>query len=77
MWYYRLRKTLGTAIRPELLTRKGWSSHPLKWDESNIWDVWFRSLALAEIANTIELDNDFGLREVYFQKNLGLAYFAQ
>jgi len=75
IWYYRLRRVTGTVVKKDAAIHTGWTQKKRKWHESNLWDTWFRCLALAEIANTIDLRNDVGLKKTNFHKIIGLGYF--
>lgn len=74
VWYYRLRKSIGVTIRRKAPITTGWTKNGRKWDESNLWDTWFRCLSLAEIVNTIELKDGLGLKKSNFHKTIGLGF---
>lgn len=73
-WYFRIRRSVALVLRNETTVFTGWTGKSRKCDESNLWDTWFRSLSLAEIANTIQLGDEFGLAETYFHKMIGLGF---
>lgn len=73
--YERLRRCVGIVLRGESIIKTGWTEKGRLWNESNLWDTWFRCLSLAEIANTICLGNSLGLENTNFHKMLGLGYF--
>ena len=77
LWYYRARASFAALLRKRNLIHTGWTEKPRLWNESNLWDTWFRCLALAEIAHTIDesLLKDF--RNVNFHKTPGLGYFPK
>jgi hypothetical protein len=77
LWYYRARASFAALLKKRNLIHTGWTEKPRLWDESNLWDTWFRCLALAEIAHTINdsLLEDF--RNVNFHKTPGLGYFPK
>ena len=74
IWYYRLRKSLGTTTRKRSSITTGWTKNGRAWDESNLWDTWFRCLSLAEITKTIELKDAPGLKKTQFHRVLGLGF---
>lgn len=75
IWYYRLRRSTAVVVRRQADTIKtGWTREGRKWEESNLWDTWFRCLSLAEIANTVQLENDYHLKEAVFHKMIGLGF---
>lgn len=76
LWYYRFKKTASATVRSGNIVT-GWTKMGRKWDESNLWDTWFRCLSLAEIANTIELENNFGLDKTNFHRMIGLGFFRK
>jgi hypothetical protein len=77
LWYYRLRKCLGVVVKDEPYIYTGWTEIGRTWDESNLWDTWFRCSALAEIANSIELEDNYGFRDTNFHQFIGLGFFQK
>jgi len=77
LWYERLRRCTGRVLRGESLVITGWTEKGRRWNESNLWDTWFRCLSLAEIASTIGLEDSPGLEKTNFHKTLGLGYFSK
>jgi len=77
LWYYRARVSLGIVLKRKNEIYNGWIRKPILWNESNLWDTWFRSLALAEIAQTIKNPILQDFRNVNFHKIPGLGYFPQ
>lgn len=73
-WYFRIRRSVALVLRNETTVFTGWTGKSRKCDESNLWDTWFRSLSLAEIANAIQLGDEFDLAETYFHKMIGLGF---
>lgn len=76
LWYYRIRKSLGSLFRKKNTIPTGWTKVGRNWKESNLWDTWLRCLTLAEISHTIELREQFKLYNVNFHKMIGLGWFA-
>lgn len=77
LWYYRTRVSLGTMLKRKNKIYNGWTQKPRLWNESNLWDTWFRCLALAEIAQIINDPVLQDFRDVNFHKIPGLGYFPQ
>jgi hypothetical protein len=75
LWYYRSRASLIALLRAPDLIHTGWTPEPRAWSQSNLWDTWFRCLALAEIAQTIDGIRMQDFRDVNFQKVPGLGCF--
>lgn len=75
--YYRMRVCLGVVVKHRNPIYTGWTEKPRFWNESNLWDTWFRCLALAEIAHTIDDKRLEDFRNVTFHKAPGLGYFPQ
>ena len=70
--YFRLRKTLSKSRKrnSEILTQ--WSRTGKKWDQSDLWNTWFRCLTIAEIETTL-----YGSCDWNFQKFVGLGFFRK
>ncbi len=77
LWYYRARVSLGVVVKQSNPIYTGWTEKPRYWDESNLWDTWFRCLALSEIVHTNDNTMLEDLRNVHFHKVLGLGYFLK
>lgn len=77
LWYYRARACLATLLKWKNLIYTGWTEKPRFWNESNLWDTWFRCLALAEIAHVINDKTVEDFRSVNFHKTPGLGYFLK
>ncbi|MHC4538764.1 MAG: hypothetical protein ACYTEK_00120 [Planctomycetota bacterium] len=77
LWYYRARVSLGVVLKKRNPIQAGWTQEPRFWHESNLWDTWFRCLALVEIAHTIDDTALTGFTDVNFHKNPGLGYFPK
>jgi len=76
LWYYKLGKTAYAAMRKKTVTTE-WVEKGRRWDESNLFDTWFRCLSLAEIVNTIDLKNNLGLDKANFHKVVGIGFFKR
>lgn len=77
LWYFRSRTSLAVLLKAGNLVHTGWTREPRTWHQSNLWDTWFRCLALAEIARTIDGTKVKDFRDVNFQKAPGLGYFPK
>jgi hypothetical protein len=77
LWYYRARSSLGTLLKRKHLIYTGWTEKSRSWTDSNLWDSWFRCLALAEIAHVIDDKSLEDFRNVNFHKIPGLGYFPK
>jgi hypothetical protein len=75
VWYFRAKASLAAAVKKRELIHTGWTDRPRSWGESNLWDTWFRCLALAEIAHTIDDSAVLDFRDVRFHKSPGLGWF--
>lgn len=71
LWYFRLRKTASSTIKHKSVINTHWTNKGRRWNQSDLWNTWFRCLTLAEIENTIfSSSSDWN-----FQKCIGLGYF--
>ncbi|MGD2095010.1 MAG: hypothetical protein PVH77_08405 [Phycisphaerales bacterium] len=77
LWYYRAKTSLAAVLKQKNPVYTGWVEKPRFWNESNLWDTWFRCLVLAEIAHTIDNGRLEDFRNVNFHKTPGLGYFPQ
>jgi hypothetical protein len=77
LWYYRSRASLAVLLKAGNLIHTGWTREPRAWNQSNLWDTWFRCLALAEVAQTIDRTTVQDFRDVNFQKAPGIGCFRQ
>jgi hypothetical protein len=73
--YWKLRASLSNArtSREKLYTH--WTEEGRFWHQSDLWDTWFRCLALAEIDTTLNLEPSQDKKNWNFQKCIGLGYF--
>ena len=76
LWYFRFRKIVGILLRKEFAICTSWTREGRAWNESNLWDTWFRCLALAEIETIVPSQPDMGLRNARFHKTIGLGHFS-
>lgn len=68
----KLRKTLGFILKNRSVISVNWFKKPRKIDESNLWDSWFKILAIAEIESFFNLHSKFN-----FQKTIGLGNYKK
>ena len=66
---FRLREFLNVR-KQGFKHSPGWSNFPIDLSETDLWSIWFRSLTLAEIENTL-----IDAKEWNFQKFPGLGFF--
>ena len=77
LWYYRARASLAVLLKKNNTIYTGWTEKPRFWNESNLWDTWFRCLALAEIVHCLDNPSLQDVNNVNFLKTPGLGYFPQ
>ena len=75
LWYYKARISLGVVVKQRNLIYTGWTKKPRYWDESNLWDTWFRCLAIAEIDKTLNGSLSSVKMPWKFHDTVGLGYF--
>lgn len=75
LWYYRLRGTLYASRRKARIIKTHWTKKGRLWNQSDLWNTWFRCLTLAEIAETINFDNPLKRLNWKFHKHIGLGFF--
>lgn len=68
--YQRLRHTYSVSRNSHNLINNHWSSFGHSWSESDIWNTWFRSLAVAEISRFLNFNNT----KYNFQDFIGLGF---
>ena len=73
--YYRARKTLGVLLLKKHLIYTGWTRKDRRWTDSNLWDTWFRCLALAEIETVAPMQSNINATNLRFHKTIGLGFF--
>jgi|APSaa5957512535_1039671.scaffolds.fasta_scaffold29059_1 hypothetical protein len=76
LWYYRLKATTVASRRKSRIIETHWTRKGRIWDQSDLWDTWFRCLALAEISETIQLSLNMEV-QWGFHKHIGLGYFRE
>lgn len=76
LWYYRSRWMLGLARKKREKIIDHWVEKGRAWDQSDLWNTWFRCLTLAEIIKTLDFDTPLSKIEWKFHNTIGLGYFA-
>jgi prenyltransferase beta subunit len=66
----KLRKTLGFIIRNRKEIKVNWFKKTRTIDQSNLWDTWFKVLAIAEIEDFFQVESNFK-----FLKAIGLGNY--
>jgi prenyltransferase beta subunit len=72
LWYFRSKTNIGVLLKKRHRIHTGWTKDSRTWHESNLWDTWFRSLALAQISCIL---NDKVSTDFNFHKTIGLGHF--
>lgn len=72
LWYFRSKANIGVLLKKRHRIHTGWTKDSRTWHESNLWDTWFRSLALAQISCIL---NDKDSTDFNFHKTIGLGHF--
>jgi hypothetical protein len=73
-WYLTWRATAALHLRWPLRLRTGWADQPRAWNESSIFDTWFRCLTIAEISEVLT-DTPYAALEWKFLSVPGLGWF--
>jgi len=68
----KLRKSLGFLIKRRDYIKVDWFDSDRKYNESNLWDTWFKLLAIAEIETHLGSENK---NKFKFQEHIGLGNF--
>jgi prenyltransferase beta subunit len=69
--YYKMRKSVGQVLKRNVENYTGWVKEARALDESNLWDTWFRCLAISQIENMITPNKYSGYR---YHKNIGIGF---
>lgn len=72
LWYFRSKANIGVLLKKRHRIHTGWTRGSRTRHESNLWDTWFRSLALAQISCIL---NDKDSTDFNFHKTIGLGHF--
>jgi hypothetical protein len=74
-WYLNWRAAAALHLRWPVRLHTGWADQPRAWNESSIFDTWFRCLSLAEISQVLP-DTPFAAMHWNFLSVPGLGWFA-
>ncbi len=75
VWYYRLRSTINASRKKKAIIQDHWTTKGRMWNQSDLWNTWFRCLTIAEI-DRIFSNSDIESKWK-FQKCIGLGYFPE
>ncbi len=76
IFIYRLKNVMLHAIRRNRIITNHWTRIGLKWDESDMWNTWFKCLTIAEIETVFNLkQKSFSCWN--FHNFIGLGYFKK
>jgi hypothetical protein len=75
LWHYRLRATLSASRSKEKIVKTHWAQKGRLWDQSDLWNTWFRCLTLAEILETLNLNHNLNNIGLKFHNLIGLGFF--
>lgn len=70
--YFKFRKTLSNSRKECAIIHTHWTKKGRAWDQSDLWNTWFRCLTIA-IIDTV-LGSNRSETEWNFQKSIGLGY---
>ena len=68
--YQRMRHTLSVSRVINNKINNHWSDKSKYWDQSDLWNTWFRTLSIAEIISALNEDDTY----FSFHKFVGLGY---
>ncbi len=71
IWLTRLKHIAKDLIRKQEKKSRKWVPENQSWNESTLWDTWFRSLSIAEILCFFNPENYDKYR---FHKHIGIGY---
>lgn len=74
LWYYRLRAVASASRSGREQVRTHWTRKGRLWDQSDLWDTWFRCLTIAEIEKAL---NPLHRKSKWkFQRFIGLGCYT-
>ena len=74
VWWSRFKTTSIISLKKELFIKNQWTSIGHAWHESDLWNTWFRLLAICEIEISIKLKTRL-IENCNFHKFIGLGFF--
>jgi len=76
LWYYRLRSTLNASRKKRECIQDHWTVNGRCWNQSDLWNTWFRCLTIAEIDKILSHADNVESRW-NFHKCIGLGHFNE
>ena len=74
VWWSRFKTTSLISLKKNRLIQNHWSNIGHAWHESDLWNTWFRLLAICEIESSVEIDDKL-FDNCKFQNFIGLGFF--
>jgi len=71
LWQMRFKHMCINSRRSRAVIKTQWTNRARAWSQSNLWDTWFRCLALAEIDAVLNNGHD----RWKFHSSIGLGWF--
>ncbi|MBU1864502.1 MAG: hypothetical protein KKH94_12655 [Candidatus Omnitrophica bacterium] len=75
VWYYRLRTTASISRSKMARIYTHWTSDGRLWNQSDLWNTWFRCLTIVAIDTVLSGDQKMDKTGWHFHKSIGLGYF--
>lgn len=75
LWYFKARQTLNISRKKWDKVYTHWMREGKEWEQSNMWDTWFRCLTIAQIEKTLDVEQSTVSNIWTFQSMIGLGYF--
>ena len=75
LWYFRLKKTVSNSRKSRDKINTHWTRIGRGWEQSDMWNTWFRCLTIAVIDEVLNISNP--KFEWNFQKCVGLGFFRK
>jgi len=72
----RFKISLRIARKQNEFIKTHWTNVGRQWDQSNLWDTWFRCITIAEISNVL-LKPDERKVDFNFLNTIGLGWFSK
>lgn len=71
----KLKSSLSVSLKRNSIIDTHWTKIGRRWDQSNLWDTWFRCLTVAEIACLFSPENG-AERQFNFLSTIGLGWYG-
>lgn len=75
LWYYRLKTMVVNSRKKRAKIYTHWTKEGRSWDQSNLWDTWFRCLTVAEIETVLR--KSATKIDWKFHKFIGVGYYSK